>query len=71
MPPCLQKDPGEAEGGGFTGGNDEPMMANDIYMSWKKGNERQTISGMLTNVGTQNVNSKTDVVSLSIHLESL
>lgn len=51
MPPCLQKDPGEAEAGGFTGGNNEPMMANDIYAPWNKGNDRQTISGTSTHVG--------------------
>lgn len=52
MAPCLQKDPGEAEGGGFTGGNGEPMVANDIYASWKKGNDRLSINGSLTNLGT-------------------
>lgn len=58
MPPCLQKDPGEAEAGGFTGGNNEPMMANDIYAPWNKGNDRQTISGTSTHVGIYPVKLK-------------
>lgn len=70
MPPCLQKDPGEAEGGGFTGGNDGPMVANDIYASWKKGNDRRPTSGTSTSVGTTATVSNNNPVSLSIYIES-
>lgn len=50
MPPCLQKDPGEPDKGGFEGGNDSTMTANDLYASWKKGNDHQTIAEMSTQV---------------------
>lgn len=38
MPPCLQGDPGETDGGDFEGGNSLAMEDNELYSSWSKGN---------------------------------
>lgn len=42
MPPCLQKDPGESDRGGFERGNGLTMEDNDLYSSWKTGNAHQS-----------------------------